>query len=117
MSSLHESVSRRRAAESAPSVCVTIESGTPTLLVVPWEGPSWLFPWAHFGGARLERADTLEISFPNHRITVTGENLAALWGDLAALRVAALRSLPGGYRAAAEPYIAALTVETVRESP
>lgn len=100
MSSLHESVSRRRAAAPADLACVTLQPASPALIVCQWQGPSWVFPWSHFSAARLmagEEANQLELIFTHGRVVLTGSNLHPLIDDLAALRVSTLRDLPANY--------------------
>lgn len=100
MSSLQQSIERRRAAEPALVSCVDV-SAQPTLCVSIWQGKNWAFPWAHFQKARVEERDGCEelaVLFTHDEIVATGENLQKIWLDITAFRVAALRDLPAHYR-------------------
>lgn len=100
MSSLHDSISRRRAEESAGPSCVTIGGPQPGLLIAIWEGPSWVLPWSYLVNAKLtDPPGELEMSFSSHVIVVEGDNLRRVLEDLALFRVVGLRDLPADYRA------------------
>lgn len=121
MSSLHESVSLRRAAESAGIACVTVGAPRPGLLVAVWRGPSWVLPWSYLVNARFtEPPGELELSFSSHVVTAEGDNLRRVLDDLASFRVGCLRDLPGDYRPqlpADVPFIRRLCVRPVPSSP
>ena len=122
MSSLHEKVALRRAAEPAEPPCVTLQPGGSGLVVRQWRGESWVLPWSQFVGARL-RSDAanapLELSFANHLVTLTGENLHALLDDLATSRLGCVRDLPERYHlreTEGAPYISQIEVRPVSET-
>lgn len=100
MSSLQQSIERRRAAEPALLSCVDV-SGQPTLVVSIWQGKIWAFPWTHFQKASVEERDgrdELAVLFTHDEILATGDNLQKVWADIAGFRVALLRDLPAQYR-------------------
>jgi hypothetical protein len=129
MSSLKESLTQRRAAESADLACVSVSAQTSALVLRTWRGESWVLPWAQLLGARLgavENKDQLELSFVGYLVTISGENLFELLEDLAAFRIACLRDLPADYRSQSgehEPFIAGIEVRSpppsdpIREVP
>jgi hypothetical protein len=86
-----------------------------------WQGENWALPWSHLESARLVSAkdhEQLLLSFTKHHVTITGDNLRALWDDLAAFRVGCLRDLPAQYRARASagaPFIGRIEVKSVTE--
>jgi hypothetical protein len=99
MSSLHESVSRRRAEEPAGLACVTLGAPQPGLIVAVWSGPSWVLPWSHLVNARFtEPPGEIELSFSSHTVTAEGENLRRVLEELALFRIGSLRDLPEAYR-------------------
>lgn len=100
MSSLQQSIERRRAAEPALMSCVDV-SAQPTLVVSTWEGKNWAFPWTHFQKASVDERDgrdELALLFTHDEIVATGENLQKIWAEIASFRVALLRDLPAQYR-------------------
>lgn len=100
MSSLQQSIERRRAAEPALMSCVDM-SAQPTLVVSIWQGKTWAFPWTHFQKASVEECDgreELAVMFTHDEIVAIGENLHKVWADITAFRVALLRDLPAQYR-------------------
>jgi hypothetical protein len=100
MSSLQQSIERRRAAEPAMLSCVEV-SAQPTLVVSIWQGKNWAFPWTHFQKATVEERDgrdELAVSFTHDEILAIGENLQKVWADITGFRVALLRDLPAQYR-------------------
>jgi hypothetical protein len=100
MSSLQQSIERRRAAEPALLSCVDV-SAQPTLVVALWQGKNWAFPWSSFQKASVEEhegRDELAVAFTHEEIVATGENLQKIWPDITAFRVALLRNLPAEYR-------------------
>ena len=127
MSSLQESVSRRRAAEPAAPVCISLQPGCSALVVCQWLGPSWVLPWSQFTGAQLMATSSdsqLELRFTHCLVVLSGRNLRGLVDDLAALRVGCLRDLPADYgppAGALAPYIASIEVRPaahgIRETP
>lgn len=127
MSSLHDSISRRRAEESTGPSCVTVGGPQPALLVAIWEGQNWVFPWSYLVNAKLtDPPGELEMSFSSHVVMVEGDNLRRVLDDLALFRVAGLRDLPAEYRAqlpADAPFIRRIIVRPVpaplarRENP
>jgi hypothetical protein len=114
MSSLHESVSRRRAEESAGLACVTVGASQPGLIVAVWSGPSWVLPWSYLVNARFtEPPGEIELCFSSHIVTAEGDNLRRLLDDLALFRIGLLRDLPEDYRSqlpSDEPFIRRLVV-------
>jgi len=114
MSSLHESVSRRLAAEPAGLSCVTIGAPQPGLLVAVWSGANWVLPWSYLVNARFtDPPGHLELSFTSHVVLAEGDNLARVLDDLAGFRLGCLRDLPEDYRAqlgADAPFIRRLVV-------
>jgi len=121
MSSLHEKVAQRRAAEAAELRCVSTQPGGSGLMVCQWLGESWVLPWSQFVSARLCGSDAdapLELSFANYLVTVTGENLHLLLDDLAGARLGCLRDLPTPYRLRmpdGAPYIARIDVGSLAD--
>lgn len=117
MSSLHESVSRRRAEESAGLACVTVGAPQPGLIVAVWSGPSWVLPWSYLVNARFtEPPGEIELSFSSHIVTAEGDNLRRVLDELALFRIGLLRDLPGDYRAqlpADAPFIRRLVVRPI----
>ncbi len=100
MSSLQQSIERRRAAEPALLSCVDV-SAQPTLAVSIWQGKNWAFPWSSFQKASVDErdgCDELAVAFTHDEIIATGENLQKVWADIAGFRVALLRDLPAQYR-------------------
>lgn len=100
MSSLQQSIERRRAAEPALLSCVEV-SAQPTLVVSIWQGKNWAFPWSGFQKASVEEhegRDELAVLFTHDEIVATGENLKKVWVDITGFRVALLRDLPTQYR-------------------
>lgn len=122
MSSLHEKVAQRRAAEPADPRCVSLQPGGSGLIVCQWRGESWVLPWSQFVGARLRGvvADApLELSFANYLVTLTGENLHVLLDDLATSRLGCLRDLPARYHprgSESTAYIAQIEVRPLSEA-
>lgn len=101
MSSLHEEVARRSAAESAEPQCALMQPGSSALVICQWEGESWALAWSQFVGARLCGSDadaSLELSFANYFVTVAGENLRVLLDDIATSRLGCIRDLPAQYQ-------------------
>lgn len=104
MSSLHESVSRRRAAEPAGLSCVVVGAPQPGLLVTLWSGASWVLPWSYLVNARfINPPGQLELSFTSHIVLAEGDNLGGVLDDLAGFRLGCLRDLPDNYRAQLAP--------------
>jgi hypothetical protein len=120
MSSLHESVTRRRAAEPAGLSCVTVGAPQPGLLVALWSGASWVLPWSYLVNARFtEPPGQLELSFTSHVVLAEGDNLGRVLDDLAGFRLGCLRDLPEDYRAQLAPdvpYIRRLVVRPASRS-
>lgn len=121
MSSLHESVSLRRAAEPAGIACVTVGAPQPGLMIAMWRGSSWVLPWSYLVNARFtEPPGELELSFSSHVVIAEGDNLRQVLDDLASFRVGCLRDLPGDYRSqlpADAPFIRRLRVRPASSSP
>lgn len=121
MSSLQQSIERRRAAEPAAITCVDV-SAQPTLVLAIWQGKQWALPWTHFQHASLTERDgrgELVLSFTHHHVTVSGENLHKLWEDVVGLRVARLRDLPPHYQSRVgreEPFIAKIEIRPPTDS-
>lgn len=115
MSSLHESISLRRAAEPAETACVVLGAPQPGLLVAAWTGSSWVLPWSYLVNARFtEPPGELVLSFSSHVVTAEGDNLRRVLDDLALFRVGCLRDLPDKYRLqlpADAPFIRRLWVQ------
>ena len=115
MSSLQQSIERRRAAEPVVLSCVDV-TAQPTLVVALWQGKTWAFPWTHFQKASVEERDgrdELAVLFTHDEIFATGENLQKVWADITAFRVALLRDLPAQYRARVgrdAPFIAKIEI-------
>jgi hypothetical protein len=86
-----------------------------------WQGENWALPWSHLESAQLVGAkdhEQLVLSFTKHRVTITGDNLRALWDDIAAFRVGCLRDLPAHYRAktgAGAPFVTRIEVDALEE--
>lgn len=100
MNSLERSIARRREAEAEKVSCVELGS-LPTLGLHKWEAGQWLLPWSHLDSMVLgdeTSPDAIGLAFTRYRVAVTGENLAAIWTELARLNVATLRELPATYR-------------------
>lgn len=119
MSTLHQSLAKRREGEAATVSCVKSEESQPALLVSTWQGVNWVLPWAQFVSARLE-GDRIELTFGNCVVVVSGENLPALLGDIAAYRIAALHEMPAEYRRKAidgEPFISRIEVRLTADAP
>ncbi len=116
MSSLHEKVAERRAAQASELQCVSAQPGSFGLLVAQWRRETWVLPWSHFACARFSGSDDegrLELSFSNHTVTVTGAHLRGLLVHLAAARLDSIRDLPAQYRSSASeerPFIARIEV-------
>jgi len=117
MSSLQQSIERRRAAEPALLSCVDV-SAQPTLVVALWQGKNWAFPWSSFQKASVEEhdgRDELAVAFTHDEIVATGENLQKIWPDITAFRVALLRDLPAEYRSRVGrdvPFISKIEIRT-----
>lgn len=122
MSSLHESVSRRRAAESAEVSCYSHMPGCSALIALLWERERWLLPWSQFVGGRLGGADDdakLELSFTNYLVVITGEHLSGLLEDIAQSRLGCIRDLPARFRPPSGsrlPFIVRIEVQPVSEA-
>lgn len=120
MSSLHDSVSRRRAAEPAGLSCVTVGPPQPGLLVTLWTGGTWVLPWSTLVNARFtDPPGQLELTFTSHVVLAEGDNLGGVLGDLAGFRLGCLRDLPDDYRAQLAPdvpYIRRLVVRPASRS-
>lgn len=125
MSTLQESLRKRRAEAVAAVSCVIAEERQSALLVSVWAGDTWVLPWSQFVSAHCN-GEKIELSFGNLLVLVTGENLPALLGPIAAYRISVLRELPPEYRrdpADGEPFVSHLEVRSVpagvpiRESP
>ena len=124
MSTLQESLTKRRAEAVAAVSCVIAEERQVALIVSLWAGDTWVLPWAQFGRARYS-GEKIELSFGDTLVVVTGENLPAMLKDIAAYRMSVLRELPPEYRrnpADGEPFVSHLEVRSVsggpiRESP
>lgn len=120
--SLQDSIERRRSAEPPAVTCVASAAQAPTLMLSTWQGENWALPWSHLESAQLLGAkdhEQLVLSFTKHRVTISGDNLRALWNDVAAFRVGCLRDLPARYRAkvtAGSPFIARIEVEKLDQS-
>ena len=101
MSSLHEEVARRSAAEPTEPQCVLMQPGASALVICQWQGESWALAWSQFVAARLCGSDvhaSLELSFANYLVTVSGENLRVLLDDIATSRLGCIRDLPAKYQ-------------------
>ena len=115
--SLHDSIERRRAAEPPAVTCAGPSAQAPTLMLSTWQGENWALPWSHLECAQLVGAkdhEQLLLLFTKHRVTITGDNLRALWDDIAAFRVGCLRDLPTQYRSklsTGAPFITRISVE------
>ena len=120
--SLHDSIERRRAAEPPAVTSVGPSAQTPTLMLSTWQGENWALPWSHLESAQLGGAkdhEQLVLSFTKHRVPITGDNLSALWDDIAAFRVGCLRDLPLSYRgkvSADSPFITGIEVEKLERT-
>jgi hypothetical protein len=113
MSTLRQSIAIRRSGELA--CWVRAEDNQTTLLAVTWQGIYWILPWSQLVSARLE-GTTLDFTFGNCVVVVTGENLPALLDDIAAYRISVLRQMPAGYRqktTEGEPFISRIEVRSV----
>lgn len=100
MNSLERSIARRQAADATAVSCVELGS-RPTLALIKWEARRWLLPWSHLECMSLggpDEADALTLAFARYHVAVVGDNLGAIWSDLANLNVTALRELPASYR-------------------
>lgn len=101
MSSLHEEVARRSAAEPAEPQCVSLQPSSSALVICQWQGESWALAWSQFVGARLCGSDadaSLELSFATYLVRVSGENLRGLLDDIATSRLGCIRDLPAQYQ-------------------
>jgi hypothetical protein len=117
MSTLRQSIAIRRSGELA--CWVRAEDNQTALLVVTWQGIYWILPWSQLVSARLE-GPTLEFTFGNCVVVVTGENLPALLDDIAAYRISVLRQMPAGYRqkiADGEPFISRIEIRLAQNAP
>jgi hypothetical protein len=100
MNSLERSIARRRETEAEKISCVEL-GNLPTLGLQKWEAGQWLLPWSHLDSIALgdeDAPDAITLAFTRYRVAVAGENLAAIWHELARLNVATLRELPPAYR-------------------
>ena len=122
MSSLHEEVARRSATEPGEPQCVLTQPGSSALVICQWQAESWALAWSQFVGARLSGNDpdaSLELSFANYLVTVSGENLRALLDDIAASRLGCIRDLPARYQRQMREgatYIAGIAVRPLASS-
>lgn len=114
--SLQDSIERRRSAEPPAVTCAGSAGSCPTLMLSIWQGDEWALPWSHLESAQLVGAkghEQLVLSFTKYRVTISGDNLRALWDDVAAFRVGCLRDLPAQYRSKAShgtPFITRIEV-------
>ncbi|MFZ5495476.1 MAG: hypothetical protein ACOZE5_09100 [Verrucomicrobiota bacterium] len=122
MTTLRQNLQSRREAES-PASCVTAAERQAALIIASWQGASWVLPWAQFISARLDN-DRVELTFASVSVTLTGQNLSALLGDIAAFRLGCLRDLPEDYRQKpvdGQPFISRIEVRTstpeIHETP
>ena len=112
MSTLQESLRKRRAEQVTAVSCVTADERQLALIVSLWKGETWVLPWSQFASARLER-DKIHLSFGQYLVIIAGENLPPLLEDIAAFRICTLRELPPEYRhkpVNGEPFISNLEV-------
>lgn len=124
MSTLQESLRKRRSEQITAVCCVTADERQSALIVSLWAGETWVLPWSQFVSARLDR-EKIDLSFGHHVVIVTGENLHALLEDIAAYRISALRELPPEYRQKpgnGEPFVLRIEVAlsegiSIREPP
>ena len=115
MSTLQESLSKRRAEAVAAASCVIAEKRQSALIVSVWSGDTWVLPWSQFVSARYS-GEKIELTFGSTLVVVAGVNLSVLLEDIAAYRISVLRELPPQYRhnpADGEPFVSHLEVQSV----
>lgn len=120
MSSLQQSMERRRAAEGGvPNPFYGTKDHTPSLRVEDSAGILWMLPWNHFAFGRHEpgHRDQLALTFVAYEVVVRGTKLEELLSEVATQRLEWLRALPGKYLKAApdEPAIESIEVRSLKE--
>ncbi len=117
MSTLHETLRQRRAAEQ-PSSRSSDSADTPvrSLRIHLWNGEKWVFPWTGFSGAchhGTGENEQLVLSFASHEVVLEGARLALLLPEIASLHLDCLRDMPAKFRSWAdkgEPFISRVSV-------
>ena len=80
---------------SSSIVCASIREGSPTLVIIAWEGRRWVMPWVHFLYAwheHEEEFERIEIRFSSHDISLEGIRLERLLEHLSKYSVEWIRS-------------------------
>lgn len=119
MSMLVPNLSKRALTEETIVSFVSARERQTSLIVMVWAGDSWVLPWAQFVSAR-QSGKTIDLTFANCHVVITGENLRGLMDDIAAYRLGILRGLPPDYRqkpADEAPFISQIEVRPVAGSP
>ena len=120
MSSLQQSIERRRAADGyVPNPFYGTKDRAMSLQVEDSAGSLWMLPWNHFTFGRHEpgQRDRLTLTFVAYEVVVRGTKLGELFSEVATHRLEWLRAVPGKYLKAApdEPAIASIEVRSLRE--
>lgn len=120
MSTLQESVQKRRAAEhQAGRSCDLADESVRSLQVHSWNGEKWVLPWSHFSAARHQdtgESEQLVLSFANHEVVLDGMRLALLLPGIASFRLDRLRDMPAKFRLHEdqnEPFISRVSVRSL----
>lgn len=122
MSSLQQSIERRRAAEGyVPNPFFGTNDRVSSLRVEDASGGLWVLPWNHFTFGRHERIgdrDQLVLTFVANEVAVQGTKLGELLPEVANQRLEWLRAAPGKYLKSApdEPAIDRIAVRSLAES-
>ena len=120
MSSLQQSIERRRAADGfVPNPFYWTQDRAMSLRVEDSAGILWMLPWNHFAFGRHEPGyrDQLALTFVAYEVVVRGTKLGELLTEVATQRLEWLRAVPGKYLKAApdEPAIESIEVRSLRE--
>ena len=126
MSTLKDSIEKRRAIEPAELACVSIGAQTSGVIVSLWQSDSWVLPWSYLISARCtgnEECGQLVLFFTTQVVTADGQKLIPVLEAVAGFRLHLLRELPLAYRtqfAADDPFISRIEVrpsETTKLAP
>ena len=124
MSTLQETLQKRRATESRPSrSCDSAEEAVRSLQVHSWNGEKWVFPWSHLSAACHQgtgESEQLVLSFANHEVVLDGARLALLLPEIASFHLDCLRDMPAKFRSQEdkdEPLISRVSVRAAPDTP
>jgi len=99
MKNLKSSLSQKSDSQTPDSaagiVCASIREGSPTLVIIAWEGRRWVMPWVHFLYAwheHEEEFERIEMRFSSHDISLEGIRLERLLEHLSKYSVEWIRS-------------------------